>query len=272
MHLINGQPAANIDVGDRGLHYGDGLFETLAVRAGVPLLWERHMQRLTHDCARLGIAAPDVALLHQEAEQVCAAAPRAVLKIIITRGVGGRGYRCTASTPTRILTLHPWLDYPDAFKQQGVKVRVCATRLGMNPALAGVKHLNRLEQVLARNEWDDADIPEGLMLDGAGRVVEGTMTNVFAVRDGVLLTPDVSQCGVAGVMRALILEQAAAWGIKSRITQFGVEELTAMHEIFVCNSLIGVWPLRELAGVAFPVGPLTRRIAAHVDEIMHLLC
>lgn len=269
MHLINGQRTESIDARDRGLHYGDGLFETLAVRAGAPLLWERHMQRLMHGCARLGLPAPDVALLHRETTHVCANAARGVLKIILTRGVGGRGYRCAASTPTRILTLHPWPDYPDAFKQQGIKVRICATRLGMNPALAGVKHLNRLEQVLARNEWDDADVPEGLMLDGAGRVIEGTLSNVFAVRDGALLTPDLSQCGVAGVMRALILEQAAAWGIETRVTQFGVEELTAMHEVFVCNSLIGVWPVRELAGAALAVGPLTRRIAAHIDEIMN---
>ncbi len=245
--LIDGRQSDQINIEDRGLLYGDGLFETLAVRAGVPQLWDRHMQRLGLGCLRLGITPPDLTNLRKEAHAVCQGAERAVLKIIVTRGSGARGYRCRDSEKTtRIIALQPWPDYPDNFKQQGVAVRLCATRLGSNPVLAGLKHLNRLEQVMARNEWDDPTIPEGLMLDSAGTVIEGTMSNIFVVRGGVLQTPDLSQCGVAGIMRGLILEMAAEMGLTTEITQPGLKDIMAAQEIFLCNSLIGLWPVREL--------------------------
>lgn len=274
--LINGVVGTQISVQDRGLHYGDGVFETLAVRAGVPLLWDRHMQRLYAGCMRLGITPPDTALLAAEACRVCthdsSNLAQGVLKIIITRGEGARGYRMITTTPvpaTRILALHPWASWPEEFVQRGVRVRVCATRLGINPALAGIKHLNRLEQVLARNEWSDADIPEGLMLDTAGCVIEGTMSNVFVVRDGKLYTPDVSRCGIAGIVRGLIIELAKEWSLECAITGLTLHDIQDANEIFLCNSLIGVWPVREIDGVHLAPGPLTRRIAARINEIMN---
>lgn len=267
MYLINGDPRGHIEHDDRGLLYGDGVFETVAVRNGQPLSWDRHMRRLHHGCARLAITAPDIALLHAEALHVAHGAPRAVLKIIITRGPGARGYRAAAhAAPTRVLSVHPWPDYPEAFNHAGVAVRVCATRLGKNPALAGIKHLNRLEQVLARGEWDDPEIAEGLMLDSAGHVIEGTFSNIFAVRDGMLITPDLTACGVAGIRRELILEYAHGAAIPVTIAPLPLSELLDMHEIFLCNSLIGVWPVRELAGKPFAPGPLTRRIAAATEH------
>ena len=220
--LINGVAATCIDAHDRGFHYGDGLFETFAVSNGEPAMWDMHMQRLLLGCQRLGFPAPDPTLLRSEALSLCAvpdAPARGVLKIIITRGGGGRGYRAPSPSAvlatggvTRMLALYPWPDYPAAFWSEGVAVRVCATRLGCNPALAGIKHLNRLEQVLARNEWDDASVAEGLMLDPQGSVIEGTMTNLFVVRNGQLLTPDVSQCGGAA-------QQATTTKITRHITQ-----------------------------------------------------
>ncbi|MDA1107029.1 MAG: aminodeoxychorismate lyase [Proteobacteria bacterium] len=268
MILINGAAGTQISAQDRGLHYGDGVFETLAVRAGVPLLWDRHMQRLSTGCARLGITPPDTAMLEAEARQVCtsSSAAQAVLKIIITRGAGARGYRMTTPVPaTRILALYPWASWPEDFAQHGVRVRVCATRLGLNPVLAGIKHLNRLEQVLARNEWSDADIPEGLMLDAADCVIEGTMSNVFVVRDGKLYTPDVSRCGIAGIVRGLIMEQP---GVECAVTDLTLSDMQNADEVFLCNSVIGVWPVRELDGVQLSPGLLTRRIAVYVDDLM----
>lgn len=270
--LINGETGTAVSAQDRGLHYGDGVFETLAVRAGAPLLWDRHMQRLSAGCARLGITPPDSALLEAEARRVCTSSSTAqgVLKIIITRGVGARGYRVTMPAPaTRILALHPWPSWPEEFVQHGVRVRVCATRLGINPALASIKHLNRLEQVLARNEWSDADIPEGLMLDTAGCVIEGTMSNVFVVRDGKLYTPDLSRCGIAGIVRGLIMELAGEWSLECAITDLTLSDVKNAHEVFLCNSLIGVWPVREIDGAHHTPGPLTRRIAIRVNEVMH---
>ncbi len=262
-----------IDVQDRGLHYGDGLFETFAVINGEPAMWDGHMQRLQLGCRRLNFPAIDLALLRSEALSLSGDVTQGVLKIIITRGSGGRGYRAPSPLSvqvTRILSLYPWPDYPIAFWSEGVAVRVCATRLGWNPALAGIKHLNRLEQVLARSEWDDVNVPEGLMLDIQGNVIEGTMTNLFVVRNGQLLTPDVSQGGVAGVMRSWILAYARTAGIPSAIAALALEEVISADEIFLCNSVIGLWPVREIMGIpgcSFQVnGPITSDIMAKLRD------
>lgn len=265
-YLVNGHADTHIDVQDRGLLYGDGLFETIAVHDGQAQLWDRHMQRLQQGCARLAMACPDLGLLREEALTLYKDINRAVLKIIITRGRGGRGYRHdNTCQPSRILGIHPWPDYPVANKQEGITVRICTTRLGSNPALAGIKHLNRLEQVLARQEWSDPLVSEGLMLDSNGYVIEGTISNLFIVQGDTLLTPDLSDCGVAGIMRGLILERCADMPIQTRITPLKLDDVMACDELFVCNSLIGIWPVRSVAGRDFSVGPLTRRIMAHIE-------
>ena len=261
MVLVDGQEADTLDVRDRGLQYGDGLFETLAVDRGEPRDWQAHLDRLESGCDRLGIPSPDPATLAAEADRLCAGAERAVLKILVTRGSGGRGYRPPAEpAPRRILMRSPWPDYPGYYWTEGVRVRHCRTRLGENPALAGLKHLNRLEQVLARAEWDDPEVAEGLMCDATGRLVEGTMSNLFWVRDGVLHTPDLSRCGVAGVVRARVLEWAEANGRPARVVEAGPEELEGADEVFLTNSVIGLWPVRELAGRSFPVGAVSRAL------------
>ena len=271
MMLINGQPAEQISAQDRGLHYGDGLFETIAVNNGAPLLWDRHLQRLGLGCSRLSIEPPDPTLLRAETEHICAGVEQAVLKIIITRGAGSRGYRPSPLTShplsaTRIVARYPWPEWPQRFWQEGVRVRVCQTPLGSNPLLAGIKHLNRLEQVLARSEWDDPDIPEGLMLDQTGSVIEATQSNVFIVRQGRLLTPDLSASGVAGIMRAYIIEIAAMLSIPCAVTRLTLADVQTAEEGFLCNSLIGVWPIRESAGAALKPGPITAVINEYIQS------
>ncbi|MDX1252979.1 MAG: aminodeoxychorismate lyase [Gammaproteobacteria bacterium] len=264
--LINGSATTMLDARDRGLHYGDGLFETIAVRDGAPALWDAHMRRLALGCQRLALPPVDAPLLADEAMRLCGGVERGVLKIIITRGSGGRGYRAPAMNamrPTRIVALHSWPDYPDIFWTEGVSVRICATRLGHNSLLAGIKHLNRLEQVLARSEWDDPGVAEGLMLDQNGNVIEGTMTNLFIVRDGRLRTPDVSRCGVAGVMRRRVLDAARESGVACEVGTVTPEDVKFAEEVFLCNSLIGVWPVREIEGKRFEVdGMVTRYIVS----------
>lgn len=258
--LINGEFQEQVSIRDRGFQYGDGLFETLAVTQGKPIFWERHMRRLQHGTERLGLTPPPESLLRQEAGQICLNHERAVLKIIITRGASSRGYvPVTGATPTRVLSLSPWPDYPATHLQQGVVVRFCRMTLSRNRFLAGIKHLNRLEQVLARAEWQD-DYQEGLMQDTDGHVVEGTMSNVFAVSQGALLTPDVSQCGVEGVMRGIVLECAAAASIPCRVTDIRRQDMLGADEIFLTNSLIGLWPVRKLEGQEFTVGRITRQL------------
>jgi len=267
MMLINGAASAQLDARDRGLHYGDGVFTTLRVRDGEAALWQPHSARLQAGCQRLGIAPLDVAPLRAEAQRVCAGVARGVLKIIITRGVGGRGYTPPhPASPTRIVALYPWPDFPANNWSEGVAVRVNAMRLARNPALAGIKHLNRLEQVLARAEWNDTAITEGLMLDDNNQVIEATAANVFVVRGGDVLTPQLHECGVAGVMRALVMELAQSAGLRVRECTLSLDLVRGADEMFLTNSVIGVWPVREVDILSKPIGPVTRRIVALLEQ------
>lgn len=257
---VDGQPADALSLKDRGLAYGDGLFETIAVKAGQPLLLDRHLQRLADGCSRLAIAA-DQSLVRSELLAYAAALGEGVLKLILTRGDSLRGYAADpAAQARRILQGNPPTAYPSAYGQQGIRLFPCATRLSEQPLLAGLKHLNRLEQVIARSEWQDAEHAEGLMLDVSGRVIEGVFSNLFLVRDGVLRTADLSRCGVAGVMRAELLFQARSLGIPTEIAEISLDQLQQADEIFVCNSVYGVWPVRAYAALSWPVGPLTRKL------------
>jgi len=259
MFLLNGERRHCIDVSDRGFQYGDGLFETIEVYSGTPLFFQWHLQRLVKGCERLLIPAPDLVLLEREAAQLCAGAERAVLKIIITRGSGGRGYRQPDSiAPTRLLSLHPFPVYPDHFQTDGIVTRFCKQRLADNPSLAGIKHMNRLEQVLARAEWQDDTFQEGLTLDYDGYVIEGTMSNLFFVKNEVLHTPDLSRCGILGIVRKIVIDLANRNNIVVLEQQFDTQCVLAADEIFVTNSVIGLWPIKQLDKQCFKVGRITR--------------
>ncbi|MGB5717844.1 MAG: aminodeoxychorismate lyase [Gammaproteobacteria bacterium] len=263
--LVNGKPLDCISTSDRGLLYGDGLFETIAVSGGRLCHWARHLQRLQSGCERLGIEAVNAAQLAEECRSLVQASQQAVIKIIITRGSGGRGYRVPERPrPTRVIQVHDWPDYPASCAERGIKTRICRARLGQNTSLAGIKHLNRLEQVLARREWDSPDIREGLMLDTNGHLVEGTMSNVFMVKGGILMTPDLTLCGVAGIMRARLLELAQRHSIESGIQPVEPDTLLQADEVFVCNSLIGIWPVIGVDEHAFTKGPVT----AHLQTLL----
>ena len=247
--LVNGKPGNLISIRDRGLLYGDGVFRTLRATQGKAQHWPLHYQKLQHDCNALGIACPDVALLSAELNELLVQHPDAVVKLIVTRGEGTRGYAPPVqAAPTHLWDVSPIPDYPADWAMHGIKARLCHLRLSQQPRLAGIKHLNRLENVLAAAEWNDADIAEGVLLDVSGNVIEGTRSNLFMVRDGTLRTPDLSRCGVAGVQRERVMEWAAAHNMPCRVEQFGVAELLAADEIFLVNSVIGLWPVRELQG------------------------
>lgn len=259
---VDGQPMDVVSVKDRGLAYGDGVFETLAVKGGQPMLLDRHLQRLAEGCTRLAIVA-DQDLIRSELLAYANAMGEGVLKLILTRGDSLRGYGANpGATARRILQGSPVPQYPQAHAQLGIRLFPCATRLSEQPLLAGLKHLNRLEQVIARAEWQDADHAEGLMLDMSGRVIEGVFSNLFIVSDGVLQTADLSRCGVAGVMRAELLAQAALLGVLTEVTQISFKQLQEADEVFVCNSVYGIWPVRGCAALSWPVGPLTRKLQA----------
>src|SRR3990167_921270 len=231
--LINGEPGDSISVHDRGFQYGDGLFETLAVMNGAPLLWCRHMQRLFHGAARLSINAPDENPLRHEAEQLGRVVERAVLKIILTRGVSGRGYAPDKQAQmTRTVSLSPWPDYPVELRTHGVAAQFCRTMISRNQATAGIKHLNRIEQVLARAELEQ-DRREGLMCDEFGHVIEGTMTNLFIVSQDRLLTPDLLHSGVEGIMRGLVLERAVELTLEARVVGIDKSDVLQADEVIL---------------------------------------
>jgi 4-amino-4-deoxychorismate lyase len=257
---INGVPGHEVTVLDRGLQYGDGLFETMACQSGRVRFLPLHLERLRHGCARLGLRTLEVQPLTREIEAFAAGGADATLKLILTRGAAlARGYAVQGhEEPTRILMRYA--PAPDAAAEAGVRVRLAQLRLGENPALAGIKHLNRLEPVLARREWSDPDIAEALLFSSSGLLISGTMSNVFLVRDGRLLTPRLDRCGVAGVMRAAVARVAAVAGISLEEGALSLADLNAAQEIFLTNALIAIRPVRELADRPLTVGPVTRRL------------
>jgi 4-amino-4-deoxychorismate lyase len=261
---VNGVPGDILSVADRSVQYGDGLFETLRVEQGRPLHLLRHLARLRAGCARLHIGGLAWDALCAEIGAASAHVDAAVLKVIITRGHGARGYGfAPGQQPTRILALSPLPQRSEDAATSGIRIRVCSTRLASQPALAGIKHLNRLEQVLARAEWQDPAISEGLMLDYAGSLVEGTMSNLFLVRGGRLMTPRLSECGVAGVMRSVILDCAARQGIPGDIVRLTLDDARDADEVFVSNSVIGIWPVAAIEGIGqYRVGGITRSLLA----------
>ncbi len=261
---INGTPCRTVDVTDRGLTYGDGLFETIAVRHGHLRFLGQHLERLRSSASRLAISLPQAAALVQTLAAAAAPVEHGVLKLIVSRGPGPRGYQIPADPVTTvafgIATTEPRPSVP-------VAVRWCETMASLSPALAGMKTLGRLEQVLARAEWSDPAVAEGLMCAADGTLVGGTSSNVFVVRDGVLLTPQVRTAGVAGVMRGVVLAEASRAGIPCKEADLQRADVEAADELFLTNALTGLRPVARLAGRSLPAGTLTGRIVAGLLQI-----
>ena len=256
---INGVEAGHISGDDRGLSYGDGLFETMRLQLGGIAHLDRHLARFRAGCERLQLRRVDLTQIAQDIAAVAATKREGVLKLIVTRGSGPRGYRPSgAEIPTRIITWQASRPGDGAAAAAGVRVRYCKTLVTENATLAGVKHLNRLDSVLARSEWADPEIAEGFMSDSRGCIAGGTMSNVFAVRDRVLLTPPIDRCGVRGIMRGLVLDAARAAGITALEQNLTSADLAAAGELFVTNAVLGIWPVRALEERNYPIGTMTR--------------
>lgn len=259
--LINGEPCDTISVNERGFLYGDGVFRTLRLSGGKALHWSRHYTKLAADCSALNLACPSESLLQDELSRLTRDVLDGVVKITVTRGIGPRGYMPPrASAGTRLLSLSEAPRFPEHFADTGVTLHLCRLRLGHQPRLAGIKHLNRLENVLAAMEWDDPDIAEGLLLDEAGYVIEGVRSNIFMVKKGRLFTPDLSRCGVAGVQRERVFAWAKQHGVDCRIQDIPLAELLLADEIFLVNSVHGLWPVKELPGYRCTHHPVAHEI------------
>ncbi|MBV9725386.1 MAG: aminodeoxychorismate lyase [Gammaproteobacteria bacterium] len=268
--LIDGQSFAVADAAvpvlERTLHYGDGLFETIGCLQGRPRLLGRHLRRLSDGCQRLGLDGVDSTTIAHEVRALAGGTSRAIIKLLLSRGTAlARGYGLTGGERARRIALrYTWPQDDPAAQEQGVRVRLATLRLGENPALAGIKHCNRLEQVLARQEWTDPAIAEALLFSSSGALVSGIMSNVFLVQGSRLLTPRIDRCGVAGVMRALILEIAASAGLSAEEGRLGAADLEAADELFLTNAVTGIRPVREIDGLRRERGPITRRLQARL--------
>lgn len=240
--LVNGASGNTISIRDRGFLYGDGVFRTLRVINGQPQHWPLHYCKLQNDCAALGIMCPDFEGLTAELAGLTAEHSDAVFKVIVTRGLSARGYAPTPqSVPAHIWDVSPLPVYPES--SQGVTVRLCQLRLSQQPRLAGIKHLNRLESVLAAAEC--TDVAEGLLLDAEGHVIEGTRSNVFLICNGRLITPDLSRCGVAGVQRDRVMAYAVSIGMSIEVRDVKLAELFCADELFLTNSVFGLWSVAQ---------------------------
>ncbi len=243
---IDGQPANDALRFDRGLHYGDGLFETIDVREGRARFLALHADRLSRSCERLGIDCDAVDTLATAARDL---EGEGTLKVIVTRGDAvARGYGATGRERARVLRF--WYPGPSAARPAKCDVVTLTQRCGENPALAGMKHLNRLEQVLARRELAATGADEGLILSSTGDVVSGTMCNVFLHVDDRWVTPRVDRCGIAGVMRAVVLRESARAGLFIDEVALDAAALPRVTAAFFTNARIGVSPATRLDGCA----------------------
>ncbi len=273
---INGVIGATISPLDRGFAYGDGLFETCRFQTGAIPLWSLHRDRLVSSAERLKIRLDESVLLgYLEpllARLSATGIATAVVKIQITRGVGGRGYRVAGDMePTYCIAIFPTEPLRGSHYLEGVDVRVCHQRLSANKVLAGMKHLNRLEQILARAEWQE-DYAEGLLLDDSGSVIEATVSNIFVVKDAQLFTPDLSSCGVAGVMRRMIIERLApSLSLQAKITDMSLEFICEADELFLCNSVYGIWPVNRVIDERGVAAKETHFLSPRVSRQLQIL-
>lgn len=249
--------ADQVPFDDRGLAYGDGVFETVLLRDGQPVLWPYHRARLRHGCRVLDIEPPDDTALN-----TCWQVPASgleVLKLVFTRGSGGQGYALPDSPAPRLMSRRMSFA-PATSRWRGVDVCLCTLRLARQPALAGIKHLNRLENVLARREWQSEDIAEGLLADTEDNLVEATAMNVFWRAHGAFYTPSLKACGVAGTLRAALLARGDV-----RVSSLSVKALlsdASVEQLFVGNSIHGLWPVNTLTT---PAGETLRRFSSPFD-------
>jgi 4-amino-4-deoxychorismate lyase len=236
-------PVEHLSPLDRGLAYGDGVFETILAVNGELIWWSEHWQRLISGAQRLGITSPSEQLIYQAALQL-AGVKRCVIKVILTRGVGGRGYAPTAGSVSTIVSMHP---APEILKSP-VKIRWCQTPISQQPALAGLKHLNRLENVVARSEWQDEVFFEGLMSDLSDNVICATSANLFIYSKQRWLTPSLNLSGICGLTRQWLLDNIGNISVEP-ICHSDVENADA---IFLCNSVRGMMEVSHLESLALP--------------------
>lgn len=261
--LVNGSKSQQVSASDRGLLYGQSVFETIAVYQEQPLLLQQHFQRLRLGCSALAIPFDDSFENHlrEDTLKLSKNQHRAVIRLCMTMGEGGRGYQNPTQQiiPTRILSRHRYPEHPKSFWHDGIELGLVEIRLSSQPALAGFKHGNRLEQIIARSEWQE-NWQEALIRNQAGDVIEATQSNVFVIRGKELLTPELDQCGVAGIMRDWVLSKVREIGVTATIVPLSVPDIETADEVFLTNSLIGLWPVKRFRKSTYQKPVISHRL------------
>ena len=270
MFQINGKLTNKINIKDRAVQYGDGVFETIAVKENLLEFWKEHYHRLNKGCKILKIRCPSELFLRNEIFKFLEKIKKKkfVLKIIISRGEGGRGYNPPKkANPTRIMGVYDWPNYPEKNLEKGIIMGVCKTRISTQPYLSKIKHLNRLEQIIARSEWQKKSISESLMLDFNDYVIEGTTSNVFGVKKNIFYTPLVKLSGIEGIIRNVILKILKKKKERYKEKNIKLKELLNFDEIFICNSIFGIWPVKQILNKKFLIGKKTKELINHLKYI-----
>lgn len=266
--LVNGQLQNSFSIYDRGFHYGDGVFETIALKNYHLEFWDLHLERLKRGCQKLNIPFNDEALLQHEISSLAAHCQEGVIKIIITRGQSGRGYQPSQNPEaSRYVICYPWPQYPKENATKGINAVICKTRLVTHPQLIGIKSLNCLQYVMASQEWQAPYAYEGLMLDEQGCLIEGTRSNLFMVVNGGIKTPSLDNNGIPGIMRYVLINACQQLHIPLTYASIRIEELKNATEIFICNSIIGIWPIKQLEQYQFKCGPVTLQLQNFLNSV-----
>lgn len=269
-YLINGSFEQAISVFDRGFSYGDGVFRTMKIQNGLPVSWPFHYQKLVADCAGIGIVCPSAELLMTDLQKLFETELfteniAQVAKIIITRGEGERGYAPPVITvPTRVIIKSEFPRYAVSNYEQGVRLHICNIRLATQKKLAGIKHLNRLENVMARMEWREDYIFDGLLLDQSDNVIECTMSNIFIRSGNELITPELTLCGVSGITRQRILGLGKVLGLTILVKPITLEQLLQADEVIICNSLFGAFQVTAIENKTWPI----QNLAASIRDVV----
>lgn len=274
-YCVNGKLVNGIAPTNRGFAYGDGVFRTMRLLQGELQDWPLHYQTLVADCSKIQIVCPSAELLMQEFKYFMASANEeetqfSIIKIIITRGDGARGYAPPAiCEPTRVFVQSPLPEYPPEIYHEGIALYTCQTRLAHQPLLAGIKHLNRLENVLARAELKDPRFFDGLLRDYDNHVIEAVSGNLFILKGGLVMTPALEQCGVSGVMRQKILDWYKTQGQPVVVTSLLIENLLEAEAVVIANSVYGVLQVSQIDDQAMATNDWAKELRSHLNYVVH---
>jgi len=263
--IENQQYLGEVDTWSRAEQFGDGVFETLLVSDGVSRALSLHAKRLQLGLRSLQISPPAQNLQDMLSGYVdnmveYSGLRNGVLKVMVSRAKSARGYGYEdQAEPCIAVFFSPYQPPKSGFYEQGIDVQMCSTQCSIQQQLAGLKHLNRLENVLAKSELQ-SDCFEGLMGNYLGLVIEGTMSNVFFEKGDALYTPELSLSGVAGIMRSLIMAHCRRKGIALHITHIKMNALAQFDSAFVCNSVMGLLPIKKIKDKPMAIGKLTRQL------------